>query len=258
MPDPRHLAANGLVLGLAAPASLAFHRATRDVARVQARVLRGILARGADSAFGRRHGLGAIRSVEAYRVRVPLSDYEDYREAVERIAAGEGRVLTSEPVRLLSPTSGSTAGPKLIPYTDSLRAEFQRGVLPWLADLYRHTPGLLRGPAYWAVTPAARGETRTPGGVPVGFEDDTEYVGPLRGWLLRQVQAVPADVRRTGDLETARYVTLRWLVQQPALALLSVWSPTFLTLLLDRLPEWGERLAGDVARGTLSPPAPLP
>src|SRR5262249_50790438 len=158
-----------------------------------------------------------------------------------------------------APTSGSTAGPKLIPYTDGLHAEFQRGVLPWLADLYRHAPGLLRGPAYWTVTPVARGETRTPGGVPVGFEDDdTEYLGPLRGWLLRRVQAVPADVRRAPDLETARYVTLRWLVQQPALALLSVWSPTFLTLLLDRLPEWGERLAGDVARGTLSPPAPLP
>src|SRR5262249_57141243 len=97
MLDPRHLAANGLVLGLAAPASLAFHRATRDVTRVQARVLRGILARGADSAFGRRHGLGAIRSVEGYPARVSLSDYEDYREAVDRVAAGEAGGLAAGP-----------------------------------------------------------------------------------------------------------------------------------------------------------------
>ncbi|HEX6739889.1 MAG TPA: GH3 auxin-responsive promoter family protein, partial [Vicinamibacteria bacterium] len=38
---------------------------------------------------------------------------------------------------------------------------------------------------------------------------------------------------------------------------ISVWNPTFLTLLVARLPDWWPRLAGDIARGTLSPPAPL-
>jgi hypothetical protein len=240
------LVANALALGLAAPAAVRFRRAARDVAGTQARVLRRILSRAADSEVGRRHGFADIRSLADYQARVPMSAYEDYRGAIGRIAAGASRVLTGERVRLLEPTSGTSGAAKLIPYTDGLRTEFQLAVLPWLADLHRHDPALLRGAAYWAVTPVARPETRTSGGIPIGFEDDTAYLGGLRGWLARHAQAVPAEVRRLDDVEAFRYATLRHLVRRPDLALVSVWHPSFLALLLERLPAWGDRLAGEV------------
>ena len=117
----------------------------RDLRAVQARVLRGILARNADSDFGRAHGFGSLRSARAYADAVPLSTWDDYADAVARVAAGEGGVLTSERVRLLEPSSGSTAATKLVPYTAGLRAEFQRGLRPWLHDLYASWPALRRG-----------------------------------------------------------------------------------------------------------------
>jgi hypothetical protein len=254
MADPRVLVANGLVAALAAPAGLAFRRACRDVAGVQARVLRAIVRRNAGSDLGRRYGFASIGSVAEYRERVPLSEYEDYRPAVARIAAGQPGVLTADRVRLLEPTSGSTADPKLIPYTDSLRADFQRALLPWLADLYRHDPGLLAGTAYWSASPIARRETRTAGGVRVGFDDDAEYLGRLRRRLVGAALAVPGEVRRIDDVERFRYATLAWLVRRADLALVSVWHPSFLALLLERLPDWGERLARavpDPARGAV-------
>jgi len=216
-----------------------------------------LLRRNADTAFGRRYGFGRIRSVAEYQERVPLATYDDYREAIRRIGGGEAAVLTRDPVLLLELTSGSTAPTKQIPYTAALKAEFGRAIAPWIVDLYSHHLPLFAGQAYWSVTPVTRRNQRTPGGIPVGFEEDSEYFGRVQGALIRSIQAVPPLVRLIDDMEAFRYVTLLFLLRSRALALISVWNPTFLTLLVNRLPEWWPQLAGDIACGTLSAPTPL-
>ena len=256
-PPMRQTAANGLWSLLCLPESRAFHRALGDIAGTQRRLLTRLLRRNADTVYGRRYGFGRLRSVAEYQARVPLSTYDDYREAIERIGAGERRVLTQDPVLLLELTSGSTAPTKHIPYTAALKAEFGRAIAPWIVDLYRHDRRLLVGQAYWSVTPVTRRDEHTPGGIPVGFEEDSQYFGRLQGALIRSILAVPPLVRLIDDMEAFRYVTLLFLLRSRSLALISVWSPTFLTLLVGRLPAWWPRLAGDIARGTISPPASL-
>ena len=60
----------------------------------------------------------AFRQIDgphAYQQRVPLSRYEDYAEAIDRIAEGGRGVLTRDRVELLEPTSGTSGGEKLDP-----------------------------------------------------------------------------------------------------------------------------------------------
>ncbi len=249
--------ANTLWLLSTLPEAYRFRRALGDCAASQRAVLGEILRRNADSDFGRRHGFSAIRSPEDYRLAVPLADYEAFAPAIDRIAAGEGQVLTAEPVLLLEPTSGSTAASKLIPYTRTLKEQFQRGIAPWIADLYRNIPALCTGESYWSVTPAARQATRTSGGIPVGFEDDSEYLGGLKGWLVRSTQAVPAPVKQIADMDSFWYVTALFLLGSRRLALISVWNPTYLTILCDHLWRWWPQLADDLAAGTITPPVSL-
>ncbi|MBI1881740.1 MAG: GH3 auxin-responsive promoter family protein, partial [Chloroflexi bacterium] len=118
------------------PESLAFRLARRDVAGAQANLLLRLLRRNAHTDFGRRFDFASIRSVAEYQQRVPLSTYDDYRQAIEAIGAGRPQVLTQEPVLLLEPTSGSTAATKHIPYTAALKAEFQRAIAPWMVNLF--------------------------------------------------------------------------------------------------------------------------
>lgn len=59
--------ANTLWYGLCLPESRAFERAMQDVAGTQARLLLGLLRRNADTVWGRRYGLSAIRSVSTTR-----------------------------------------------------------------------------------------------------------------------------------------------------------------------------------------------
>jgi hypothetical protein len=228
----------------------AFHRATRQVEETQAGALREVLLRNRQSEFGQEHGFAQIKAPRSYQARVPLSTSEDYAAPVRRIAAGHPNVLTAERVLLLEPTSGTTGGEKLIPYTASLRRQFQRGVAAWMANLLWHRPAVRRGRAYWSISPAFGPPRCSAGGIPIGFEDDAAYLGTLEQVALRRLLVVPPLVARLTDLAAFRYQTLLYLLQAEDLTLISVWNPTFLTALLAPLEEWRDRLCSDIRRGT--------
>jgi hypothetical protein len=254
----RFRAAHAVRLAAALPGYRDFRAALERPAEAQGRRLRAILAAGADSAYGRRHGFARLRSVADYQAAVPVVGYEALRPAIDAIAAGAPGVLTADPVRMLEATGGSTGPAKLIPYTSRLLGEFQAAIGPWLTDLALHRPALRRGGAYWSVSPCARPRATTAGGLPVGFAEDAEYFGGLDRRVLRRLLLTPPELARVPDVATSRYVTLRFLLDTPHLAFVSVWSPSFLTLLVDALSELAERLLVDLERGTLTPPAPLP
>jgi hypothetical protein len=200
----------------------------------QHQLLMRLVRRGAGTDFGRRHGFPSIRSVEDYRSRVPLRDYDGFAPWIERIQRGERGVLTPDPVTRLVPTSGSTRGRKLIPWTRSLGREFNRALAPWVVDLFRGDPELKRGPAYWSISAPAPGEKTDSSAVPIGFDGDSRYLGGLLGALVRPVLAVPESTVRTGDAQALQAETARSLVRCRELRLISVWHPSFLLLLLER------------------------
>ena len=185
-----------------------FRRATRRVAETQAELLAAVLRANRDTQFGRAHGFGRIRNPRDYQRAVPPSRYEDYEDPIKRIADGAPDVLTREPVTLLEPTSGTTGGEKLIPYTASLRRQFQRAVAAWVADLFRARPAVRRGRAYWSLSPALGPPRRTAGGIPVGFEDDAAYLGALEQVAVRRLLVAPPSLARLTDLDAFRYGTL--------------------------------------------------
>lgn len=237
--------------------ALAFRRARRNVREAQTKLLMGLLRRNAATEFGRRWEFDRVRSTEDYRRRVPLSTYEDYQPDISRIMQGKQGVLTSDPVFLLEPTSGSTGPTKLIPYTRSLKAEFRRAIAPWVVDMFRRDPRLLAGKSYWSVSPVGRSSECSGSAVPIGFEDDSEYLGVIGRTLVKATLAVPTDLRFIEDTDAFRYVTLLFLLRCRSLSILSVWHPSFLTLLLKPLSEWADQLAGDIAAGRITPPAPV-
>lgn len=216
------------------PEARRFEAALETPEASQHRILMGLVRRGSHTAFGRRHGFTAIRSVEDYQARVPLRDHEEFRPWIHRIRLGERRVLTPDPVTRLLPTSGSTRGRKLIPWTRSLGREFNRALAPWVVDLFRRDPALKRGPAYWSISPPTPEPAAEPSAVPIGFDGDSQYLGGLLGALIRPVLAVPESAVRGGNTRDFQERTARHLARCRELGLISVWHPSFLLLLLDR------------------------
>jgi len=218
----------------------------------QAALLRQYLRINQETEYGRKHHFANVQSASQYQKNIPLTTYDDYTEYIQRIEAGETSILTAEPVRMFELSSGSTAASKLIPYTDTLKSEFQRGIAPWIYNLYTNLPDLQRGPAYWSVTPLVDGKRLTPAGIPIGFESDSVYLGLFRQWLVDSVMAVPNVVKNISNMDSFRYATLLYLLRQPELRLISVWNPTYLSLLLASLSAWWDELLNDIECGTIS------
>ena len=246
------IVANSLWLSACLPEYLRFRRAVSRVATTQAAVLHETISANADTEIGRLHRFRSIRSVRDFQQQVPLRSYDEYQDWITRIAEGGHRVLTREPVRLFEPTSGSTGASKLVPYTATLQRQFRRGIHAWIADLFLHHPQLLTGRAYWSISPAMTQARSTPGGIPIGFEEDSAYLGGWQQQLINDILAVPGILNRVQDVDAFRYLTLLLLVACRELKLISVWNPTFLSVLLEWLSEFGEEIARDLEKGTVS------
>ncbi|MES1206796.1 MAG: GH3 auxin-responsive promoter family protein, partial [Pseudomonadota bacterium] len=239
-----------------APSAWRFARALRRPEVAQRASLTRIvaLARGSGQA-ARIPGFDAIRTPEDFQDAVPLATADDYAPHVERQKQGARGVLTREPVLRFEVTGGSSGPSKYIPYTRGLLRELQRSLAPWLADMLARFPGARRGPGYWAVSPLGSEPSRAEGGIPVGVDDDAAYFPALLQPALRRLLAVPGSVARLPDVDSARYVTLRLLLEASDLALASVWNPSFLTLLFEAMDGWADRLAGDLEAGCCRVPA---
>lgn len=233
-----------------------FARAAADPRAAQLAHLRVLLRRNAATAFGREHRFGDVDGLDEYRRHVPVRGYRELSPWIERVARGESGVLTDERVRMMEVTGGSSAAGKWIPYTSGMLREVAAGTEPWLYDVHRAYPALFSARSYWSISPAARGVRKTPGGLPIGFDDDAEYFGPIQRRVIASMMAVPGSVARLADLEEWRHVTCRHLLAADDLGLISVWSPTFLTLLMEHvaahlrelLARLSPRRAADIER----------
>lgn len=236
--------------------SLAFHDATPSIQHQQELLLQNTLRSNIDCRYGQRHRFASIDSLNDFKKYVPICDYESLKPQIDEIAAGEQRVLTTEPVLMMEPTGGSSGGSRLIPYTATLRQQFQRAISAWMHDVLSGYPGCRRGRAYWSISPAAQKPIRTSGGLRIGFESDTEYLAGWQRWAMTRLLAVPPTVSQIRCIENFQYATLACLMATEDLAIVSVWSPTFLTTLLAQLPNWAEQIIDDIGTGELHWPRP--
>jgi hypothetical protein len=132
--------------------------------------------------------------------------------------------------------------------------DFRRAILPWLADASLDFD-LNAGCAYWAISPATRKTEFTFGGAPVGLPDGA-YLGDEALPAFAALSAVPHWLGGIPQVADWQRATLYWLIRRNDLALISVWSPTFLLGLLesmhrhadvlDRLLRQGGEIHGQV------------
>ncbi len=216
------------------PGYMKFRKAINEPEAVQADYLQRLLKNNRNTEFGRVNDFRNIHSVKQFQQKVPLSIYGDYEPYIDMIAKGQNNILTADTVRVFEPSSGSTSASKFIPYTKSLRQDFNRGIAPWMFSLYKANPGLFKGKAYWSISPAMD-QQKYKGTVKVGFEDDSDYLGFLGKHFYNKIAAVPMAIAKESNIDTFRNKTLAHLLFSRNLALISVWNPTFLTLLLEHL-----------------------
>lgn len=215
---------------------------TRATATRQESWLLSCLRINAATDYGRRYRFDRIQSVHDFRERVPLISYADLEPEIRRMSNGDADVLFAGLPIAFERTGGSTSGSKLIPYSAQSLVDFRVAFLPWLGASIRQFD-ITSGSAYFSISPATRQTEVTAGGSPVGLPDGA-YLGADAHAAFANIAAVPAWAGEIRDVAEWQLATLYWLVRSVDLALVSIWSPTFLLALLDVLEARAEPLAG--------------
>lgn len=183
--------------------------------------------------YGKKYCFEKIYTIDQYCQYVPLINYEDIQNYIRQISGGEKDILFKGKAVAFERSSGSSGAEKLIPYSSESLNNFRKIILPWLSGLAR-AHNIQTGSVYWAISPATRQAEMTDGGVPIGLSD-ADYIGAdLLTWFSG-VSAVPLWVGGIANVPDWQLATLYYLLCHKDLALVSVWSPSFLLQLLEAL-----------------------
>lgn len=205
----------------------------KDSLKVQENILFKTLNDNKDTMYGKKYSFANIKNIKQFQKLVPLSNYEDYIPYIKKIKEGEKNVITQENIKLLELTSGSTSASKEIPYTEKLKKQFLCGIKPWIYDIYKKYPKVKSGRSYWSISPVIGEKKFTKSGIPIGFEDDSEYIGNFEKYFFNKVFAVPKDIAHCKSVDEFYIRTSISLLRCKNLSLISIWNPTFFMLIID-------------------------
>ncbi|MEA3456506.1 MAG: GH3 auxin-responsive promoter family protein [Campylobacterota bacterium] len=202
----------------------------------QWRWLKECLEDNKNTLYGKKYHFATISSMQMYQKTAPLTRYEDMKQYVDLISEGKEDILFAGSAVAFEMTSGSTGGSKLIPYTHKSFRDFQRAILPYLEQTLRlyHIDSKN---SYWSISPVSRTIKKTKSGVVIGVSD-SDYLGMEQ----KSVSIVPYWVADLKDIKNWKLATLYWLVSAKNLEFISIWSPTFLLVLLESMSEYRAEL----------------
>ena len=225
-----------------------FDDATWTPREAQEKKLLEIVGRNKDTAFGRDHGFGGVKSIEDYRAAVPMNTYETLTPYIDRVFAGEKNVLTADDPLMFATTSGTTGRAKYIPVTPSYMHEYSHGVHVHLYRIFTDFGDALEGKIL--VSSSSDEEGRSDGGLPYGAISG--YVARTQPGAIKRFYALPYELSKVKEVESKYYLTLRYGAAADV-RLLMTPNPSSLLLLADKLNVWAEELIHDIRKGGANP-----
>jgi hypothetical protein len=213
----------------------------------QNQLLLDVLHRNRGTRFGRDHHFDRIRSLNDYRSRVEIGDYERLRPYVERAKHGEPNALTEEPVLMFTMTSGSTGEPKLIPVTKTALDNHRKLTRLWYYRAYVDYPGFLSGKLLGVVSPAIEG--RTSAGIPFGAASGLIYQSTPR-WI-QNAYVVPYAVSEIKDFEAKYYLIMR-LALECEISFFGTPNPSTILRLVETADRCKDEIVRDIRDGAIA------
>jgi len=216
-----------------------------DPMREQRHLLMRLLRENAGTTFGHQHGFSDIKTIEEFRARVPVSDFEALRPYISaEIACGEAALTQEAPLRYLR-TSGSTGEPKDVPLTLMHLRLLQRIHRLALASQHRACPQAFKGSILAIVSP--REEGRLANNKPYGSASG--IVSGNTPKLVREKFILPHEVLAIADSRLKYLTIMRLALAQRDLSYIGSANPTTLLALLQLYSEHRDALINDLRNG---------
>lgn len=213
---------------------------------VQREKLSALLKVIAPSVSGKKYNLSDSLFYEEFIRKVPITEYDDWAVQIDKARSGSNQELSIEANERFQPTSGSTSKIKWIPYTQSFLNELDAAISPWMMDMYKNNPGMLKGTHYWSLSWVPTELRRSISGA---VNDDLKLLPWWKRVFMGLTSSVPEGVSLADTSEDSQFATLCYLLADESLTFLSVWSPTFALTLFDNIIKHKLELVSVLATG---------
>lgn len=220
----------------------------------QEQVLMDILQTAKDCEYGRKYGFADIHSVEEFREKVPVTEYADYLEMIERMEMGAEDVLFPGKTAVFLNTSGTTGKSKYIP--ESEKGGFVKSLVTnvRMMKIAMEYPKIM-SPAYKVlaiINSAVYGTTK--GGIPVGSASGQSTKSGQSSGGMGEKMPLPAPVLSYPNLssEVMDYLTILYASSYENISALMCNNVAHFNMLMKKFNAGIEQFLGDMREGTIS------
>jgi hypothetical protein len=217
-----------------------------DVA--QQDVFNKIIANLSQSTYGKKFHVTPAMHYDVFKKNVPITNYDALIPWIEQQKLGVKKVFMQAPVIFFEKTSGSSGAAKYIPYNKALLSSFNTLFSLWAHDIVSFGPKLATGKVFMSISPAVATEKFTTGKIPVGLNNDSQYLQKIWQWLIKPFLVSPPKCA-TESIDDYRYLLAVTLVACADLEIISIWNPTYLLSILDTIKMRRETLSFDLRSG---------
>ncbi len=200
---------------------------------VQSELFEKIINLGTETEWGKKYNYELIRTYEHYNEKVPLQEYNDIKQYVDRLISGEQHLLWPTETKWFAKSSGTTESrSKLIPVTrDSLEECHYKGGTDLLAMYYENHPN----------RKLYKGKHLTVGGsAQINHLTASSYIGDLSAILVKNLPWW-AEIRRTPSKDIA--LMSEWEEKIEKMAQSTIHEDVYI---LAGVPSWTMVLANKV------------
>lgn len=217
-------------------------------------LLKKLLNENKDTVYGKKYGFENIGSYEEYKEKVPLTDYADYRELVERISdGGEQNILTAEPVVHFCPTTGTTSAPKLIPIVNESKQLSTDYTLPACMTIIDKAlksdgkPGITKGKGIFCIE---IGElSKSPSGITIGGVSGTSVRENIK--IIEKISASPREVITPDAYLDSKYIHALFALKDRNITWMASCYMTTLAGIMDCIETRWQDICDDIENGKL-------
>lgn len=227
-----------------------FNEYTLNSRYINEEVLFKILNKNSTSKYGKKYDFNSIKSVDKFKLNVPITDYLDYERYINEMLKGDKNILITDDVEFFGHTSGTTGKQKLVPVTKKSRKVgskymallIERFAYNNLKNKWNYGRGLMLADTVMT--------TYSQGGVPIcsatsGGMDSIKVILP-------KIYTSPYEVMKIKDKNTALYLHLLFALEDKNLSYI---SGVFISNVLDALrtlEDNSESLVRDIRRGSIN------
>lgn len=212
-----------------------------------------LIADSKDTEYGKKYHFDSIHSIDDYKKKVPISNFDDYAPYIERmIKNGEEKLLTNRKVVHYAQSSGSIGAPKNIPVVQEvidLYSEVGASRSFAVAERYLKEHGK-KFPYHKCLNLVEITERQTELGVTKGAISSValKHVRPFMKYLT----TTPLEVIYPKEEMDQKYLKLLFALAYEDLAFINGTFTTALVDLMVYLTNNWEKLVQDIRTGTIN------